>query len=60
MAVYEVSFTLYDDRSQSTYNCNNGSCKQAVQAHDSTQAQAMVEAQYNGCAGVYSVQKISG
>lgn len=55
MNLFEVCFTVYDDRSQMRGPTNLQDLRTVVQAQTSMQAQAMIEAQYNGCAKVWSV-----
>jgi len=58
MALYEVRFAVYTDRSKTSYDPNLWQCNQTVQASNSIQAQALVESQYAGCAEVHSVSQI--
>lgn len=55
MNTFEVCFTVYEDKTQMRGNSNLQDLRVIVQAWTSDQAQAMVEAQYNGCAKVSSV-----
>ena len=58
MALYEVKFAVYNDRNHSSYDPNLWNSVQHVQASNSIQAQALVEAQYGGCAQVHSVTEV--
>ena len=59
MALYEVRFWVYNNPQHTSYDPNLSNCSVQVQASNSSQAQAMVEAQYGGCASVQAVYPIN-
>jgi hypothetical protein len=54
--LFEVSFTVFDDASQTSYQSNLADITTVVHALTTSQAQAMVEAQYSGRAKVWMVK----
>lgn len=54
---FEVTFTVYEDRSHSSYQSNLHMVTTTVEAFMPQQAQALVEAQYGGLAHVWSVHQ---
>ena len=59
MALYEVQYTVYKDRDHMNYDPNLWDCRETVQALSANQAQAIVEAKFNGCAVITALIQVS-
>lgn len=58
MARYEVTFTVYNEPEQRSYDTTMYGITTIVECFMPQQAQQMVEAQYRGCAHVHSVRQV--
>lgn len=57
--LFEVKYTVYNDRDRTSHDPSLWNCAQTVQANSPYQAQAIIEAQFNGCAVVSSVMQVA-
>lgn len=55
MALFEVKYTVYTDKSHMNFDPNLWDCTELVQAISAYQAQALIEAKFNGMAVVTAI-----